>query len=679
MKQVELYNHNKITYDNIKRIFSTNNKCAVVQPTGSGKSFLIFKLAQDNPNKIIVIFEPNKQIISRISEQIKEYGIENIKIFTYQRLNSQYKKGGTLINCAGYICFDELHRIKAKQWEQAVIAVQNMFPEAKVLGLTATPERMDGENIIDYFGAKLACNITLGDAIVNKILPCPIYISALYTFDKEIQKVSEKIERSKNSNEEKNKMRLDLNQARKQLECVLGVPIILKKHIPNKNGKYIVFCQNVKHLNLMKPIIKDWFMQAGFEIHLYSVYAKNTNYKLEYERFKIDNSNCIKLCLCVNMFNEGVHLDNISGVILLRPTLSNIVYFQQIGRAISANDNNIPIIFDFVNNSEFLNGENLITVIKSAVEKQENILSNSNKDTNDSFNINNFHMYEYVRDSLDMLRNIENKIFNGFDYYIQQLNEYKKENGHCCVLAKDINRWSELYHWCNKIRTKCSDEHKTILNELGFVWDVSEWRWERMYQITKEYISIYKTHPTEKICYKGYNIGIWFNRNRQFYHNNTLSYEHKQKLNNIGMKENRTYYATWNHKLNLLREYVEQYGNISQDTVYKNVNLGRWLDTQKTRFSRNKLSVDRINALNSIDSSLLIIDKNKYWDAFICILKDYLREHSVINTRTIYKDVNIGSKLCDYKKRYKRGEFPKERYQQLLEIGIDLAQKGSIM
>ena len=91
MKQVELYNHNKTTYENITRIFETSNKCATVQPTGSGKSFLIFKLAQDNSDKTIIVFEPNRQIIGRVSKQMKEYGIDKIRTYTYKKLNSQHK------------------------------------------------------------------------------------------------------------------------------------------------------------------------------------------------------------------------------------------------------------------------------------------------------------------------------------------------------------------------------------------------------------------------------------------------------------------------------------------------------------------------------------------------------------------------------------------------------------
>lgn len=270
-----------------------------------------------------------------------------------------------------YICLDELHRIKAKQWGQAVDAIRDKFLNAKVLGLTATPERMDGQNIVDYLGAELACNISLGDAIVNKILPCPTYISALYTFDEEVQRVYNKINESKNSDEEKDEMRAELEVARKQLENALGVPKILEKHIPNKNGKYIVFCQNVEHLTIMQSVIEDWFVNLGFEIHTYAVHTKNPNRKVEYKAFQTDNSNCIKLCLCVDMFNEGVHLEGITGVILLRPTQSSIIYFQQIGRAISASDENIPIIFDLVNNGNCIGSERLRAEVENAITQQK--------------------------------------------------------------------------------------------------------------------------------------------------------------------------------------------------------------------------------------------------------------------------------------------------------------------
>ena len=65
-----------------------------------------------------------------------------------------------------------------------------------------------------------------------------------------------------------------------------------------------------------------------------------------------DKSDHLKLLFCIDMLNEGVHVEGIDGVILLRPTISPILYLQQIGRALSTGKgkNVRPVIFDVVNN-----------------------------------------------------------------------------------------------------------------------------------------------------------------------------------------------------------------------------------------------------------------------------------------------------------------------------------------
>ena len=70
--------------------------------------------------------------------------------------------------------------------------------------------------------------------------------------------------------------------------------------------------------------------------------------------FKADISDHLKLLFCIDMLNEGVHVEKIDGVILFRPTVSPIIYKQQIGRALSASKDKEPIIFDIVNNIENL-------------------------------------------------------------------------------------------------------------------------------------------------------------------------------------------------------------------------------------------------------------------------------------------------------------------------------------
>lgn len=758
MKKVELFKHNKTTYENITRVFETSNKCATVQPTGSGKSFLIFKLAQDNSDKAVVVFEPNKQIIGRVSEQMKEYGIENIKFFTYQKLNSQHKRGEISIENADYICLDELHRIKAKQWEQAVIAIQDKFPNAKVLGLTATPERMDGQNIVDYFGAELACNITLGDAIVNKILPCPAYISALYTFDEEIQRVNNKIDESRNSNEEKEEMRDELKTARKQLENALGVPTILEKHIPDSKGKYIVFCQNVEHLTAMKSVIENWFAKAGLETHTYEVHTKNPNHKSEYTGFKSDDSDCIKLCLCVDMFNEGVHLEGISGVILLRPTQSNIIYFQQIGRAISASDKNIPIIFDLVNNGNCLGGGSLRTEIESAVNRQREVITECGSECDkETFDIGNFRIYDYVMDSLDILSRIENKCIDEFDFRLNQLEEYKDKWGHCCVITKEAKEWKGLYEWSKTQRTlknqnNLSKNKIEILNKYGFVWNLQNWKdnrilvkikeyiksgnslpipigyicddgfrlgkyihelrqrklkkefkkelialgvrtetidynklWEKKYIIACEWVNDLGNKIEANTYYKGYNIGNWLSSNKKLYREAKLPIEKIELLNKIcdlEFDKNKHDDKTWNDRFSILEEYLSLYDTITIQTTYKGFNIGIWHSQQVKLYNKGKLKKDRVEKLASLYCKGCNLLQSKYnisWSIILNIISECQNKNITITQSTVYNGIKIGSRLSNYRNRYRIGKFPEERYQQLLELGIDLAKEGSLM
>ena len=69
---------------------------------------------------------------------------------------------------------------------------------------------------------------------------------------------------------------------------------------------------------------------------MYQAYSDDPNTDKAFSDFKTDTSNRLKLLFCIDMLNEGVHVEGISGVILFRPTISPIIYKQQIGRALTA-------------------------------------------------------------------------------------------------------------------------------------------------------------------------------------------------------------------------------------------------------------------------------------------------------------------------------------------------------
>ena len=77
--------------------------------------------------------------------------------------------------------------------------------------------------------------------------------------------------------------------------------------------------------------------KSGQKPRLYSVYSSDPSASKSFQSFKEDqDNNHLRLLYCIDALNKGIHLDDISGVILLRPTVSPIIYKQQIGRALSA-------------------------------------------------------------------------------------------------------------------------------------------------------------------------------------------------------------------------------------------------------------------------------------------------------------------------------------------------------
>ena len=100
----------------------------------------------------------------------------------------------------------------------------------------------------------------------------------------------------------------------------------------------------------------EWFGAIDETPHIYKAYSEDPETSRAFTAFKADESEHLKLLFCIDMLNEGVHVEGVSGVILLRPTVSPIIYKQQIGRALSAGRKKQTAIFDVVMNIENLYG-----------------------------------------------------------------------------------------------------------------------------------------------------------------------------------------------------------------------------------------------------------------------------------------------------------------------------------
>ena len=352
-----LFEHNQKAYDAAYRLMEISGKAAVIHPTGTGKSFIGFKLAEEHPQAKICWLAPSEYIFKTQIENLRKVmgddeaaSLKNITFLTYSRLAANEEMIDTL--ALDYIVLDEFHRCGAAEWGKSVWKLLNAYPYAKVMGLSATNIRyLDGQRDMaeEIFGGHIASEMTLGEAIVKGILRAPTYVTSLYSYKEEYRRWKGRVASVKNKSLQAANEAL-LEKLRRALEQAEGLDGIFYKYMTEKSGKYIVFCASKEHMDEMQEKAGEWFRLVDKEPHLYTAYYNSPRTEKEFEAFREDRSSHLKLLYCIDMLNEGIHVDDIDGVILLRPTVSPILYLQQIGRSLSASKRKKPVIFDIVNN-----------------------------------------------------------------------------------------------------------------------------------------------------------------------------------------------------------------------------------------------------------------------------------------------------------------------------------------
>lgn len=409
--RVDLLKHNQEAYEKVKlAITEGKKKIAIAHATGTGKSYLIAKLFEDYSNVKKLVLVPSAYISDQIQELFEKYSIQNVDVMLYQKLIKMSDEDIAAMDY-GVIALDEYHHDTSKVWGNKVRNLIDTHSESIIFGTSATPVRSDGVNAIDeLFESNCVSDLPLSESIAKKIVPLPRYVGALYTLDDELEKLRKKVENATNTKEEKQEFYKKINVMRSQIEKSYGMPIILNKHIKDKEGKYIVFCKNKRHLKEIMETVIGWFKTAGCKnINSYIVHSSYENKDAEYKAFCDDTSHSLHLLFCVDMLNEGLHLEKISGVLLLRPTRSSIVWYQQIGRAIEANNTNTPVIIDAVNNfSDVGQGMELLREIKDAVAREKE--SDPDFYDSDFVDIDTFFVLENVVQVQEMFVGIEGRL-----------------------------------------------------------------------------------------------------------------------------------------------------------------------------------------------------------------------------------------------------------------------------
>jgi superfamily II DNA or RNA helicase len=594
---IDLYPHNQETYQRICEMWKTTSRVAAIQATGTGKTYLILRCTYDFYNDNKVILAPSNYILDQISRKL-EGKVPNVKFLTYIRLSQMSIEEIRNLD-PSLIILDEFHRCGAEKWEQGVVALLEIFPNAKVLGTSATPIRyLDNERDMtdELFDGNIAVNLSLTDAIIKGILPMPKYISALYTFDDEIEKMKERISKSHNDEKSKKELLKEMDSLKNKLNKSKGVPEILNKHITDKGGKYIVFCKDKNHLNEMEQIVVSWFKRAkiGNKVEKYRVISSESENEKEMKAFRENKrEKNVRLLFSIEMLNEGIHIDDVTGVILLRPTISPIIYYQQIGRAIQVGNSKIPTIFDFVNN---FNNIRTLTFIKDLQKSISFEISRRKKNGEIDFDIPEFTIIDEMKDVTEMFSLLEIEIQSYWDAMYQ-----KFINNNCNYEGNDkLFQWVSSQRYLHRKNLLDRDKIEK-LNEINFIWNPLDEKWDEMYEMMRTYkeefghcdltqsdvnSDLYAWAVFQRTCYKK---GIFAKNERQK--------ERLKKLDDLGfIWDSRT--RRFDEMYNRLISYTDENGIFSWGDLDNK--MQKWVHNLRTSYKNGELSPEKTKKLKEI-------------------------------------------------------------------------------
>lgn len=331
--------------DTIKRVFQEKNRQLVQLPTGSGKTYIFLNYIKESSNKCLIIC-PTKELLDQIEESAETLGISS-DIFVKRREGFKKSKHILLTMASltrketlGFlkqqkfdtIIVDEAHKAHCKTYLNFLKEYSQSNTEFKLLGFTATPERLDKKPLLEIFG-QLTFEMSIFSLIEQGFL-CDIESYRIKTEHKLITR--------------SNKQDFS-NKELKKLDCDSRNQLIYKTYSENCPGKKtLIFCISIEHADRVAQFFKDKGLKAE------SIYGdKSINERRAIlSRFKDGQTQILTNC---QLLTEGFDAPWIEAIIIARPTRSKALYTQMVGRGIRKFPNkNICFLYELTDNSHHI-------------------------------------------------------------------------------------------------------------------------------------------------------------------------------------------------------------------------------------------------------------------------------------------------------------------------------------
>ena len=415
--ELDLYPHNEAAFRAAESMIREKGRACIIHPTGTGKALIGYEFVFENPDKRFLWLSPSTYIMEEQQASIlklkPDASFDNVTYLTYAA-SMGVAKGTLGAGSFDFFVLDEFHHVGAPFWGDGVKAILKANPDVPILGLSATEVRYsdNGRNMADeLFEGNVASKMDLSECWERHILPVPDYVKALYDVDGTVLRLSDEVQQVAGL-DGSDDVAKDFRFFRTIVSRAVGLPEVFSRHLTKTDGRLIVFCRNVTSLRAVERRCRSWFEGVNGSVHPYTVYSSNPESLANYDAFKDDDSAALKVLLCIDQLNEGVHIDGIDAVVMMRPTQSPVIYYQQLGRALSASSTgSIPLVFDLVDNLETLGMYGLLSSsVAGGIRNSKPVSRWPFEGTDDPGTESDFKVTDYTCDIRSAAERLERRI-----------------------------------------------------------------------------------------------------------------------------------------------------------------------------------------------------------------------------------------------------------------------------
>lgn len=316
-------------------------KSLVTASAGAGKTYLAaFDALNFNPQRLLYIVHEGSILMKSYETFQTVFGSDR----TYGIFNAENKDYdadfvfSTNVTMAAnlelfdqhtwdYIIIDECHHATAETYKKILSYFEPQF----LLGITATPERMDGDDVYSLFDQNVPYELRLRDAIINGlVVPFKYYgiRDDLIEYGVEATKGHKFVEQFSDE------------------EHVAFIRDMIEKYrLQGRKLKALAFCRDISHAIRMSQALGEFYNTA------YLTGKNSVGERVRTYKDLQDESADLEILFTVDILNEGVDIPGVNMVLFLRPTDSQTIFIQQLGRGLRKYEGKQYVtVLDFIGN-----------------------------------------------------------------------------------------------------------------------------------------------------------------------------------------------------------------------------------------------------------------------------------------------------------------------------------------